>query len=116
MSALKSCVVSGNRASFFEFPGSSSALVRQLDRVGEWLKGRGYERSGAACVKVVPSKTNKVLASAFGAFGVGVAVIMDDIRKSKFRDLEAGKFSLIDKESDKELLDLIARREWAITT
>jgi hypothetical protein len=111
----KFCALSGHRA-HLNPRLKSEALMDQLDRAGEWLEQIGYSGHGAGVVKIIPSKVDKTLALAFGAIGGGIAAIMDEKKKRKFReDLESGKFALINPELDRKLLALIDRFQWDLT-
>lgn len=113
------CVVDNNRAVFhfsFQEAKEGEKLLKQLSMLGETLKGCGISGPGVAAVKVIPSKTNKAFAAAFGAIGMGIASIMDEKKRKKFReDLHAGKISIINAAADRELLDLLKQLDWELT-
>jgi hypothetical protein len=115
----KLCVINENRAVFY-FPKNESKsgelLLSQLFLLGSQLRKLGTSAWNIATVKVVPGKTNKATAFAFGAIGAAVASVKDEKRKKKFKDdLAAGTLSIINADADRSLLNWIEELNWDLT-
>lgn len=113
------CIVSNNQAVFpFINDGKDEGqrLLKQILFVGEKLIEFGAVGSEHVILKIIPAKSSFTRSAMFGAIGVAFSSIRDESKKKKMRkELEEGRLTIINKEVDKELFDLIEKFNWEVT-
>lgn len=113
------CIVSNNQSVFpFTDDGKNEGrrLLNQILLVGEKLIEFGAAGPEHVILKIIPAKSSFTRSAMFGAIGVAFASFRDESKKKKMRkELEEGKLTIINKEVDKELFDLIDKFNWEVT-